>query len=156
MPTDVATLGSGGSYDARKRRPLKLQGLRINFFIWASRRGLGATLPSVANTHSRANAWKRRLLPPRRRAFRSNVFGPSVSVGGESSFAPTARYATTTHNSFLAKNISTSIPLARPSQPIATFAAKEPIPSPHHLFAPRIPAHGISPAVRGCFPSGYR
>lgn len=45
------------------------------FFGGASRRGLGADASSVANTHSRINIAKRCLLPPRRRAFRYNVFG---------------------------------------------------------------------------------
>ena len=126
------------------------------FFIWASRRGLGSDA-SKRRKHTFTDQRRETSAPlAAPSGFPLQCFWPIRFRRGESSFAPTARYATTTHNSFLAKNISTSIPLAHPSQPIATFAAKEPIPSSHHLFAPRIPAHGISPAVRGCFPSGYR
>ena len=57
---------------------------------------------------------------------------------GESSFAHTTRYTTIIYNSYLAKNISTSIPLARPSATSSRFAANHPIPSPANFPLVRI------------------
>ena len=50
------------------------QGLRINFFIWASRRGLGGYASKRRKQTFTAQRWKHNPLPPRCRAFRYNVF----------------------------------------------------------------------------------
>ena len=95
-------------------------------------------------------------LPPRRRAFRYNVFGltrttipPPTIGGGGISVSP--------GNTLPPKTISASIPLARTSATFPRFAANHPIPSPALFPAPRTPRPNLLSKKMGTLPaSGYR
>ena len=120
------------------------------FLFWASRRGLGG---NASKRRKRAFTDQRReTSAPSRRAV-----GLSVTMF----FAITSHLAYAIHPceqhllywriayALMSKNISTSIPLARPSTTPSRFAANELIPSPYPFFRAANIASGPSHKKNG-------
>ena len=142
-------------YKIRKVEKVAVGGLF--FFIWASRRGLGADA-SKRRKHTFMDQHCETLSPPAAPSgFPLQWFWPSVSVGANN-YSPlqtphVRAYRIRPH----AKNISASIPLARPSATSPRFAANQPIPSPALFPAPRTPRPNLLSKKMGTLPaSSYR
>ncbi len=127
------------------------------FFIWASRRGIGATLPNVAKLLQRSNVQKRWLLPPRRRAFRYNVFWHPSPYGRIAYAHANTIFTGVSHTPPCQKTFPLqSLSHARPRHLPVSRRTNQSLRS-HINPSPRTPRPGPSLKIMGTSPaSGYR